>query len=278
MPGTSTWATWEFLTSPFQGKGVTWSRSRTPAPRPSVKDRATTEGPRNPTILVVTLVLYPNVVTVTLYRHSTGGRVKYNIAAASYDSVGDNGVNQMYQCNGCDPIRANHDVSRSNLVVVLIVHEGWGERFSADPLFNRSDRKSETPWTEREVSIRRVNQFCTTELEGGSKRGFRLTVGIGRRLPPLDCSAAFERKWMPICSPEKHGCSIGASHRSTLHPWLVACDSGCSDGSLEEYRIPAWMDTMDLRTFRHCYLGYPAGSDRDPASKDFLGYGLPPYR
>ena len=75
MPGPSTWETWEFQTRLFQGKEVTCHRSRTSAPQPNVKDRATTESPRNPTILLVTLFLYPSVVTMTLYRHSTGGRV-----------------------------------------------------------------------------------------------------------------------------------------------------------------------------------------------------------
>ena len=182
IPGPSTWATWEFQTSLFQGKGVTSSRSCASAPRPSVKDRATTESPRHPTILLVTLVLYPSVVTLTSYRHSTGGRVKSNVAAASCDSVGDNSVNQRYHCHGCDPIRANPDVSLNNSVVVLIVYEGWGERFLANPLYNRSDRKSETPWAGREVSMRRVNQFCTAELEGRSEPGFRPSIS-GDTLP-----------------------------------------------------------------------------------------------
>ena len=168
MPGPSTWATWEFQTSLFQGKGVTCSKSHTSAPRLSVKDRATTESPRKSTSLLVTLVLYPSVVTMTLYRHSTGGRVKSNIATASCDSVVNNGVNQMYHCHRCDPIQVNHDVSRNNLVVLLIVYEGWGERFSDNPLYNRSNRESKTLWSGREVSMRRVNQLCAVELKGGS--------------------------------------------------------------------------------------------------------------
>ena len=166
------------------------------------------ESPRNPTTLLVTLVLHPSVVTMTLYRHSTGGRVKSNIAAASYDSVRDNGMNQMCHCHGCDPIRANPDMSRNNFVVVLIVHEGWGERFSANPLYNRSNRKSETPWSRREVSMRRVNQFCTVELEGrsadllynGSNRKSETPWSeqeISMRRVNQFCTAELERKSEP---------------------------------------------------------------------------------
>ena len=92
-----------------------------------------------PTSLLVTLVLYPSVETMILYTHSKGGRVKSNIAAVSCDSGVNKGVSQMYHCHRCDPTQANPDMSSNNLVVVVVVQKSWSERFSANPLFNRSN-------------------------------------------------------------------------------------------------------------------------------------------
>ena len=135
---------------------------------------------------------------MTLYRHLPGRRVKSNIAAASCDSVRDNGVNPMYHCHRGDPIRVNHDVSRNNLAVVLLVHEGWGERSSANPLYNRSDRKSETLWSGREVPMRRVNQFCAAELEERGEPGFRPSTGGGALLRSPD---------VPLMPPTRVRCT-----------------------------------------------------------------------
>ena len=152
-------------------------RSLAAAPRPSVQGQTTQKSPCTPTSLLVILVLYPSVVTMLLYCHSKGVRVKPNIAAVSCDSVVNNGVSQMYHCHRCDSIRVHPDLSLNN---VLIVQKSWGKSFSAHPLYTRSDRKSETFWNRPEVdngenSVLGIS-VLTEEME------LRLWLSSGSRL------------------------------------------------------------------------------------------------
>ena len=112
------------------------------------QDQTTTKSPSEPISLLVTLVLYPSVVTMSLYHHSAGEHIKSNTAAVSCALVVINRVNITHHCRRCAPTQANHDVSRTDLVIVLLLYEGLGERFSTKP---RCD------------PVRRLNQLCTMD-------------------------------------------------------------------------------------------------------------------
>ena len=153
-------------------------RSLAAAPRPSVQGQTTKKCPCTPTSLLAILVLYPSVVNMLLYCHSQGGHVKPNIAAVSCDSVVNNGVSQRYHRHQCDPIRINPDMSPNN---VLIVQKSWGKRFSANPLYTRSDRESEILWHGQEVDkVEAIALAEETELRLWLNSGGRLLPETGR--------------------------------------------------------------------------------------------------
>ena len=128
------------------------------------QDRTTVKSPKGPISLLVTLVSCPSVVlTMRLYHHSAGERIKSNTTAVSCALVVNNRVNIMYPHRQCAPTQANPDVSRTDLVIVLLLCECRGERFSAKPQCDRSNQESGILWPGQKVPVRRLNQLCAMD-------------------------------------------------------------------------------------------------------------------